>query len=297
MDISMLKEFIVLADTCNYEEAAFNLFVTQSTLSKHIHYLEYQLGGKPLFTRGRNSTQLTEYGKKFYIHATQMLELFDDFMASSNNTDDHDSRTLHIGIAAGMDTYGLIDCVRDFDDNHPSIDIFLEDELIDTKLRSGAIDIGILFHDPWNNERYTIPLINDYLVPIVPTGHRLASCEKVSIKELQDELFILFPKNWFLGRRCSVYCEQNGFSPMLAHTVAVRNIQLIQDLVADNWGVSLVPKQEALFWDHPGIVILEPIEKFQITICIQYNKTHNLTEIENLFIEYIVSKITSAEKK
>ena len=36
MEIEYIKEFVVLAETENYLEAAESLFISQSTLSKHI---------------------------------------------------------------------------------------------------------------------------------------------------------------------------------------------------------------------------------------------------------------------
>ena len=40
MELSHLAEFIILAETGNYLEAAEELFISQSTLSKHIMSME-----------------------------------------------------------------------------------------------------------------------------------------------------------------------------------------------------------------------------------------------------------------
>lgn len=44
MNTNWLREFVVLADTCSYAEAAARLFMGQSSLSKHIKALEEELG-------------------------------------------------------------------------------------------------------------------------------------------------------------------------------------------------------------------------------------------------------------
>ena len=44
MDSNYLKEFTVLAETKNYWEASYRLFLNQSTLSKHIKSMEAELG-------------------------------------------------------------------------------------------------------------------------------------------------------------------------------------------------------------------------------------------------------------
>ena len=40
MQLNWFREFIVLAETCNYLEAADRLFIGQSNLSKHIKSME-----------------------------------------------------------------------------------------------------------------------------------------------------------------------------------------------------------------------------------------------------------------
>ena len=55
MELSYIREFVVLAETGNYLEAADVLFIAQSSLSRHIKSIEADLGA-PLFDRTtRNS--------------------------------------------------------------------------------------------------------------------------------------------------------------------------------------------------------------------------------------------------
>lgn len=59
MKLEYLEDFVVLAETMNYEQAAFKLYVSQSTLSKHIQSLEEDLG-EPLVYHESGRTFLTE---------------------------------------------------------------------------------------------------------------------------------------------------------------------------------------------------------------------------------------------
>ena len=285
MNIDIIREFLVLADTGKYEEAAFSLFITQSTLSKHILFLEYSLGGKPLFIRGRDSTQLTEYGKKFYIYAKRILELYDGFLESST-TDTKDARTLHIGVAAGIMAYGIYDIIKAFSRMHPETEIFLEDERIDKKLHSGDLDIGILLQNLSSLERETVPLFSDRLVPVVYKGHPLEG-KKVSLEDLKDEEFVMLPRNIFIGQECIRFCLQNGFKPNIMHTVSGSSINTMLQLVSAKWGITLVPEQEARYWDYPGTCILDIEQDHEIFICIQYEKSHILSDSEKEFIDHV----------
>ena len=289
MNLENIREFLVLADTGNYEEAAFNLFTTQSTLSKHIIALENQLGGRPLFSRGRGSTELTSYGERFYMYASKMLDLYDEFVNSTNNVS-KDSRTIHIGYAAGMDSYGFFETIKDFCNEHPDLGVFLEDERVAAKLRLGDIDIGILFEDPDTFDRNTVLLFKDRLVPIVSAKHPLASKKSINLNELKDESFILFSARLFLHKQCQAFCRQHGFIPHVVHQIEGASCSMITTFVAQNLGVSLVPEMEARFWANDNFVILEPDINYPLSICLQYEKQHILSDAEKSFISYMQEK-------
>ena len=61
MQVQMLQEFLVLAETLNFLAAASDLYISQATLSKHIREMEKELGA-PLFKRTTRKVELTELG-------------------------------------------------------------------------------------------------------------------------------------------------------------------------------------------------------------------------------------------
>ncbi len=77
MDISYIREFMVLSETCNYQSASEQLYLTNSTLSKHIQKMEAELG-TPLFERSTRKITLTNEGKIFQQKCAQILELYDE---------------------------------------------------------------------------------------------------------------------------------------------------------------------------------------------------------------------------
>ncbi len=80
MDISYIREFMVLSETCNYQSASEQLYLTNSTLSKHIQKMEAELG-TPLFERSTRKVTLTNEGKIFQQKCAQILELYDEALA------------------------------------------------------------------------------------------------------------------------------------------------------------------------------------------------------------------------
>ena len=64
MELSYIREFVVLAETGNYLEAADTLFIAQSSLSRHIKSIEMDLGA-PLFDRTTRKVSLNGFGQAF----------------------------------------------------------------------------------------------------------------------------------------------------------------------------------------------------------------------------------------
>lgn len=61
MEIKYLSEFVTLAKTKNYMEAADILYISQSSLSKHIQSIERELG-VTLFDRSTRRVKLSADG-------------------------------------------------------------------------------------------------------------------------------------------------------------------------------------------------------------------------------------------
>ncbi|WP_419905793.1 LysR family transcriptional regulator [Kiloniella sp.] len=75
MNLSHLDTFLEIADTGNFNKAAENLSVTQSTISGRVKALEDSLG-RPLFKRNHNGVELTPAGRQLQRYTTSMLSLW-----------------------------------------------------------------------------------------------------------------------------------------------------------------------------------------------------------------------------
>ena len=78
MELSYIREFVVLAETGNYLEAADALFIAQSSLSRHIKSIELDLGS-PLFDRTTRKVVLNGFGQAFLPYAKKMVEIQEEY--------------------------------------------------------------------------------------------------------------------------------------------------------------------------------------------------------------------------
>lgn len=122
MRVEYLNEFLELAHTENYQEAAENLFISQATLSKHIQALETEFN-LTLFDRTTRSVHLSEDGKFLLQYATKIASAYDDCKSAIANRLSQKTREHSIRIASTTHIveYGIADVIADFKRMHYSI--------------------------------------------------------------------------------------------------------------------------------------------------------------------------------
>lgn len=207
MKISEIRECVVLAETLSFTETARRLYTTQSALSKHIQAVENDLGVQ-LFVRNQQGVRITEAGKVFIENGKRLIERYDNTLISLDRLQAGIDCTLNIGCLMGAASFFLPDAINRFLELHPNVDIqpiTLEIDGILQGFESGKIDIGITTElVPLSNNRFNrMPLYHDYIRVIVPKRHRLAKKERVSIKDLENEM-ILLPNATFMMRESMI---------------------------------------------------------------------------------------------
>src|SRR6201999_2979926 len=85
-------------------------------------------------------------------------------------------------------------------------------------------------------------LVEEAMVAVLPTDHRLSSTAKVRLAALKDEPFILLPpaSGPILHDEIYAACRRAGFEPSLGQMAP--QIGSVINLVATGLGVSLVPE-------------------------------------------------------
>ena len=74
MNLKQLEAFVCVAEVKNFSLAAKKMYLTQPTVSAHIHSLEKELGAK-LFIRTTKDVELSQEGELLYDNARKMLQL------------------------------------------------------------------------------------------------------------------------------------------------------------------------------------------------------------------------------
>ena len=269
MDLTIVREFTVLADTCNFQIASESLSMSQSALSKHIQKLEEELN-MPLFDRSKRSVTLNENGKIFLEYARQFCKLFDEcdhaLLAQRSARDN----SLYIGFMKIHDQYNLIEHLTDFNCKYPNIELNMLEQNGDQirgKLTSGECDFVFAAEvSDFNEEEYNkIVYRTDRLVVLLPPGHRLAGRESLTIDDIRGERFIEHATP-LEQRLFSTLCAEFDFRPNFAASISYSST--ILRMISQGMGIGVISEGCTEQYESFNLskAVLEPLTEFDIYI-------------------------------
>lgn len=187
--LSNLKEFIDLAYTLNFGASAARMFISQSTLSKHISSMEDELGC-PLFIRSKQSVRLTEAGKTFCEQIKPLVAQYDDAVRQLQNAQQTLTGTLRFGFITAAEF--IIAAVREFQRRYPNVRLdLISDEIGDLErgVKNDVLDLSItaqFVNSQRSRDMVFYPLRTDHLAAIIPRGHPLAGRSFLTFSDILD---------------------------------------------------------------------------------------------------------------
>lgn len=288
MEIDYIREFTVLAETCNFLEAADKLFISQSSLSRHIKIIEEDLGAQ-LFDRTTRKVSLSHFGKIFLPYAKDIACIQYDYTTACFNEIKGTHGTVTAGSIPSMAQYNITDVLARFQRENVtfSLNVIEADsiQLIDM-LRSGQCDFAFIRKsDDSSNEFNQIPFATDSLSAILPISHPLAHETSVQLEQLKGSPLLLIGKNTSMYSLCMKECYKAGFEPKIAFTG--HRAENIIDLVSKGMGVALLMKKPAIFLSNPNIAIIDIIPQISTTISLTYSKNQKMSIAATHFLNLV----------
>lgn len=244
MELRHLRYFLSVAETLNFSRAAERLHIAQPALSKQIRNLE-ELIGAQLFTRSKRQVELTRAGEAFREQAILVLEQANRAEHLARRVDSGEVGRLSIGFV-GSASYSFLPWVlRAFHQKYPDVELTLREMDGPSQaisLRDGRIDIGFLRLPVTDKDVAFETIFQERFILALPNGHHLAAKDLVSMYDLVEERFIMFPERGGSGFRTQITdaCQSFGFLPRIAQEAAP--MQNVIGLVGAGLGLSIVPE-------------------------------------------------------
>src|SRR5690606_15875016 len=243
MELRQLYYFVKVAKKEHVTQAAEELHVAQSAVSRQIHQLEEELGVKLFVQKGRN-LQLTPVGQLFLRRADEILKDLERAVQEIHEFLDPEKGEIRLGFPHSLGISLVPPVVAAFRSHTPDVRFRFKQGMYPSLIRDlvkGEIDLAFISPVPNDIEQVTGKvLITEELFAILPSNHPLARREQVRLEELKTDPFIMFSEGYSLRSLVINACEQAGFKPNIAFEG--EETETIRGLVAAGMGVSLLPK-------------------------------------------------------
>ncbi len=294
MELNYITEFVTLAETKNYLQAADQLFIAQSALSRHIKTLESELGIQ-LFNRTTRSVELTEYGKIFLPFAKSIQQTQYEYTTAINNHINRASGEVTIGTLPVTVPYHIPEILAKFGQENKNCSIVLTENDDVEQLRNHSVDFIFLREtDIKYPDIITIPFDMDSLAAILPLDHPLAGCKSLQLEQLKGENFLTLAKNTHMGMLCIKACKKAGFEPQISYSGLHADNLLA--LVREHLGVGLLTKKPLRYHNNDGIVIIDIEPKITTPISLAYLKNEKLSLNASHFLRSFKAYIANRDK-
>ena len=200
MTINDLQAFVMVYELRHISNAAVELHLSQSELSKRMRALENELNIQLLDTYNKRRLKITPAGETFYHHARKILRDYETRMHDLAPNRTATFTELTIGSIPVSGQYNIATKIADFDHHHADVDLkLIEDEgdQVLKRLLAGELQAAIIRDTQTNQLQPTEfqkqPLLNDELMIILPVDHPLADRQSIHIQDLASQRIATLP--------------------------------------------------------------------------------------------------------
>lgn len=239
LNISKYMAFVAAVECGSFTKAAQRLNYTQSAISRMISSLEdeWEIA---LLERNKAGVKLTSDGLKLFPYAKDVCDKYQNLQNQVDELRGFQSGIIRIGTFSSVATHWLPNIIKAFQNDYPNIDyeLLLGDYTeIEAWIMEGRVDCGFLSL-PTHHNLETIFLEQDRLLAVLPENHPLAGKEKISVKDLCNEPFMLLEKG--AKAEISEIFEKSGLTPNTHFTTW--DDYAVMSMVESGLGISILPE-------------------------------------------------------
>lgn len=292
MDFKQLQSFVTVVQEESFTQAAGRLFVSQSTVSTHIHQLESELNTK-LILRTTKSLQITPKGRELYEYALNILELKERMIQACSI---ESRRIIHLGASTIPSTYILPQLLADFGKSHQDIYFIIhqsDSQGIINGLKDGLFNLGFIGMSCEDSDFCCQPFCKDRMVVITPVNEHFLQYKQQKenvLPELLREPLILREKGSGSKKMADNFLAHSGISEDELQIIArVNDQETIKNLVAGGMGISIISEKAAHnFLQEKRLLAFELPQAFsERSLYLIYRKNYLLPSYVKEFLGFI----------
>ncbi|WP_257352013.1 LysR family transcriptional regulator [Pseudalkalibacillus decolorationis] len=287
MQINWLRTFIVAAECENFRLASEKLFISQPTVTVHIHHLEQVLGIKLFEKNGRN-IELTPAGKHYIYHAKKVVQGYNQGLQSLSSWQQGYDRKLTLAVSPLIASSILSYIVKRFMERFPQIEVVVqvyESQEIGNKVMLGDANLGISRIKPIQPELTCEALYEDPVILIAQ--HDGGDPESSPPIELND----LLRNDVLLTHNHPLYWDDllTGVRSIYPHlrTMVVSQVHVTKRFIEEGIGFSFLPRSSVRRELLEGRVLEVHTQDVRLPMTYTYLVQKDQSEEVQQFIEFV----------
>jgi len=264
MELRQIRYFIAVAELLSYSNAAKQLHVSISPLSRQIRQLEDEFGVQ-LFERDRRRVSLTDAGKLFLREAKSLIRQTESLAEQLRLAKAGELGIVRIAVGLHLgDMIGTL--VQRHSQLHPTVEIQCQgifSTMQNSALREGTIDVGFL-RPPVDSALASEVLYEETLVALMGKTNPLAKRKSVRIKDLAEETLFLPDSSvgkGLLDKIMQLFAKAGvcpRVSPLAADPMSHSEVHKV--LLAANKGIFIVGDEQTTRVDNGNVAAAVPID-------------------------------------
>lgn len=222
-----MRAFLAVAKAPSIKQAAAQLGVTQSAVSKRVARLEHDLG-VTLFERGPKGTKVTYQGERVLAHALAAESAIRHAEDSARQADDRIKGDCSIQLSDGVANYWVAQFLPSFFGRYPDIELKMMLDTSEKANQNELFDIRMHYIPPTDADHIAKLLATVHFMPFATRGYieqfgMPQSVEDLSHHRLIDQAQYLISRgtwaSWFENARVRYTALFTNQSTFLARAV------------------------------------------------------------------------------
>lgn len=294
MNFNQIQYFLAIVKTKNFSEAAYDLFISQSSISKQIKSLESELG-ICLFNRNSQQRTLTPAGKIFYHYAKTAFEQHKDMLTEIEMLKKNITTTLRLGHIPVSPMYHNFNIGADLaqfqkkcTEESINYDVFegSQSDII-KELYNNISDLGLVRLEkiPEPDDFDIIILSNDIMVAVVNKNHPLTARKQLSLKDISKYPLFLLSKETELRNPIIEAFASQGLTINI-HGDSPRP-RIVQGIITESTDVSILPKNVVDLESFGDLKILPLKEKLTSKLAVVRLRERKHSELAEEFWNFV----------
>lgn len=294
MELRQLRYFVAIVDHGSLSRAARVLHVAQPALTQQIQQLEEELSAQ-LLHRSAQGVLATDAGKMFYEHAQAILKQVSDARSAVTQAMQKPAGTVALGIpqsVSGAFALPLLTAVRAA---YPEISLQMTEELsgnLVEQLRSGRINLAILFDDGQLSAFASTPLVEEDLMYITRSDSRFAvPGDAITLADALAMPLILPGLQHGVRPRIEKVARTAGIT--IGDVTDINSIAILKSALQADMGATILPVAPVLSEIERKVLVARPISDQRIarTVCLCTSRNIPLTNAAAA-VERLILRVT-----